>query len=96
MGVQFVTHLKIERIETHEGAGERQVGKILVQTGRQVTEVGSVTVKASSLAALARKIGAHVELFDDSDERAISIEHNGKVDLAAMGRSDVLDRRDAR
>lgn len=65
----YVTHIKIERVDVINPVGTHPSRIKAEDQRREVTEVGSVTVKAASLAALARKIAGHIELFDD--ERAI-------------------------
>lgn len=62
----YVTHVKVEHVseEVAKGTTYRN-GVPNDERKRVVVEVGSVTVKARTLADLARKISAHIELFDD-------------------------------
>lgn len=64
----YVTHIKVEHVGEEKAAPTTRGGLSIPESKRVVTEVGSVTVKARTLADLARKIGAHIELFDDSFE----------------------------
>lgn len=77
MSVHYVTHIKVERVEVTEPARLRGSSYINTTNSsatpapqRTVTEAGSVTVKAPSLAKLSDKIAAHVALFDDEPDAA--------------------------
>lgn len=63
--VHYVTHVKIERVEVTP-CGDLPARLHPSEDRRIVAEVGSVTVKAATLADLARKITGHIDLFDDA------------------------------
>ena len=69
MAVHYVTHIKVERVEVTETRRATTYDRE-VEAKRTVTEAGSVTVKAPTLAKLSDKIAAHVALFDDEPDAA--------------------------
>lgn len=63
-----MTHIKVERVDISEPSqvrgASRTADRGLVSLNRTVSEVGQVTVKAATLAALTERVAAHLALFD--------------------------------
>lgn len=67
MSAHYVTHFKVERVERTEGA--RRTHPADDGQRREVTEVGSIVLRAATLDGLARKVAAAFVLFSVDDDQ---------------------------